>query len=82
MVSHRISIIRSFHNSSSAAVQAYGKVSEEIVVSSGVRKGCVLAPTLFNMYFDAVIQIALEEHRSQGRGVLMLYQPEAKLVYR
>ena len=50
------------------------------MVSSGVRQGCVLAPTLFNMYFDAVIHMALEEHRSQGRGVVMLYQPEAKLV--
>ena len=32
------------------------------------------------MYFDAVIHMALEEHRSEGRGVVMLYQPEAKLV--
>ena len=61
-------------------MRAYGKVSEEFVVSSGVRQGCVLAPTLFNMYFDAVIHMALEEHRSQGRGVVILYQPEAKLV--
>ena len=32
------------------------------------------------MYFDAVIHMALEEHRSQGRGVVMLYQPDTKLV--
>ncbi len=75
-----ISIIRSFHNSSSAEVRAYEKVSEEFVVSSGVRQGCVLAPILFNMYFDAVSHMALEEHSSQGRRILMLYQPEAKLV--
>ena len=75
-----IDIIRSFHDNSTAAVRAYGKVSEEFEVTSGVRQGCVLAPTLFNMYFDAVIHMALEEHRSQGRGVVMLYQPEAKLV--
>ena len=55
-------------------------MSLEFVVSSGVRIGCVLEPTLFNMYYDAVIHMALEEHRSQGRGVVMLYQPEAKLV--
>ena len=36
--------------------------------------------TLFNIYFDAVIHMVVEEHRSQGRGVVMLYQPEAKLV--
>jgi len=46
-------------------------MSEEFVVSSGVRQRCVLAPTLFHMYFDAVIHMALEEHRSQGRGVMM-----------
>ena len=32
------------------------------------------------MYFDAVSHMALEEHSSQGRGIVMLYQPEAKLV--
>ena len=50
------------------------------MVSTGVRQGSVLAPTLFNMYFDAVIHMAVEEHRRQGRGVVMLYQPETKLV--
>ena len=46
-----ISIIQSFHDNSSAAVRAYGKVSKEFEVTSGVRQGCVLASTLFNMYF-------------------------------
>ena len=75
-----IAIIRAFHEHSTAAVRAYGKVSEEFEVTSGVRQGCVLAPTLFNMYFDAVIHMALEQHRSLGRGIVMLYQPEGMLV--
>jgi hypothetical protein len=50
-----ISIIRTFHKNSTAAVRAYGKRSAEFDVTSGVRQGCVLAPTLFNLYFDLII---------------------------
>ena len=38
------------------------------------------APTLFNLYFDAITRMALEEHRQLGRGVEMVYLPDAKLV--
>ena len=44
-----------------------------------MRQGCDLASTLFNKYFDAVIHIALEQYRSLGRGVAMLYQSEGSL---
>ena len=32
------------------------------------------------MYFDAVIHMELEQHKSLGRGVMMLYQPKGKLL--
>ena len=40
----------------------------------------MLAPTLFNLYFDAVIHMALDDHNSQGRGVRVVYLHDAKLV--
>ena len=49
-------------------------------VPSGVRQGCVLKSTLLSMYFDAVIHMALEEHMSQGTGVMLLYPPGAKIM--
>ena len=75
-----LSIIKAMHHHSSAAVRAYGKTSEEFSVSSGVRQGCVLAPALFNLYFDVVIRSAIEEHHQEGRGVHLVYHPEGRLV--
>ena len=75
-----LSIIRIMHEDSLAAVRAYGKTSEEFPVSSGVRQGCVLAPTLFNLYFDVAIHMALDDHQLRGRGVRLAYLHGAKLV--
>ena len=55
-----ISIIRAVHDGSRAAVRAYGRVSESFGATCGVRQGCVLAPTLFNLYYDAVIHMSLD----------------------
>ena len=56
-----LSIMRALHADSTAAVRAYGKLSDKFSVTSGIRQGCVLAPTLFNFYFDVAIR--MEEHR-------------------
>ena len=75
-----VSIVRTFHEGSVAAIRAYGKTSGEFDVTSGVRQGCVLAPTLFNLYFDIIIRRALGEHSDAGRGVEMMYLRDGKLV--
>ena len=75
-----LSIIRAMHDESTAAVRAYGKTSDEFAVTSGVRQGCVLAPTLFNLFFDAVIHMAIDDHLEEGRGVRIVFNPDAKLV--
>ena len=69
-----------FHEGSIASVRAYGKISAEFDVTTGVRQGCVLAPTLFNLCFDTITSTALEEYEQVGRGVEMVYLPDAKLV--
>ena len=73
-------IIRVMHDQSTAAICAYGKSSEEFAVTSGVRQGCVLAPTLFNMFFDAVIRMVIDNHLEEGRGVRVVFHPDAKLI--
>ena len=75
-----LSIVQALHKDSVASVRAYGKTSREFSVSAGVRQGCILAPTLFNIYFDVVIRMALEEHQRRGRGVRMAYLHEGKLI--
>ena len=75
-----VSIIHALHQGSMAAVRAYGKTSEHFAVTRGVRQGCVLAPTLFNLYFDLVIHLALDVHHNQGRGIKVAYLHGANLV--
>ena len=78
--SYVVSIIRVVHDESRAAVRAYGRVSDSIDVTCGVRQGCV-TPTLFNyLHFDAVIYTSLDSHRVQNKGVGIAYLHNAKLV--
>ncbi|XP_062513101.1 uncharacterized protein LOC134188909 [Corticium candelabrum] len=44
-------------------LRTYGKISDHFSVSSGVKQGCVLAPTLFNLYFDSVIRLVITDHQ-------------------
>jgi len=43
-----INIIRLFHDSMTATVRAKGLRSDTFSVETGVKQGCVLAPTLFH----------------------------------
>ena len=62
-----------------AAIRCYGKTSDEFAITSGVCQGCVLAPTLFNLYFDVAICVALENGQPKG-SVRVAYLHGAKLV--
>ena len=49
-----VQVICALHQGTRGAVRAYGKVSEESDITTGVRQGDVFAPTLFNLFFDAI----------------------------
>ena len=69
-----IRIMRAQHEDSTAAVGAYEKFSDKFSVTNDAHQGCVLAPTLFNFYFDVVICMALEEHHQQEYCHQTFYQ--------
>ena len=75
-----VCIIRAMHKWSIAAVYAYGNTSREFTVTYGAWQGCVLTPIIFNLYLDSAVQMEIEEHHCQGKGVRVGYLPEAILV--
>ena len=53
-----IAMVRQFHDGMLARVQIDGEFSDPFPVTNGVKQGCVLAPTLFNMMFSAMLTAA------------------------
>ena len=57
---HFISIIQSFHDGMRVTVREGLEKAEPFVVTSGTKQGCVLAPTLFSIFFSLMLFIAFE----------------------
>ena len=74
-----LKIIEALHSNTSATVRTYSKISDHFSVSSDVKHGCVLAPTLFNLYFDSVIRLVITDHQPDV-GVCLSYLLDADLV--
>jgi hypothetical protein len=65
---HIINLLEDLHTDTAAAVRLAGKIGHEFPVSSGVRQGCVIAPTLFNVFIDHIVKKALDM-MPEGAGV-------------
>ena len=52
------SLIESFHSNMKGTVQFNGNLSEPFDMHSGVKQGCVLAPTLFGIFFTLLLRHA------------------------
>ena len=53
-----LSIIQSFHEDMKRTIVYDGSTSEAFDIRNGVKQGCVLAPTLFGIFFAVVLKHA------------------------
>ena len=51
-----VNIVRSFHQNMNAQIRLDGELLEGIGMNNGLRQGCTIAPTLFNLYSCAVTE--------------------------
>ena len=55
-----IRTIAQFYDKATSAVQMNGRLGEGFRLTVGVRQGCLLSPTLFNIFFERIMSDALE----------------------
>ena len=78
-----IDIVRAFHEKMEARVRNGEEMLDEIEVTNGLRQGCTMAPTLFNMYAYVVLERWLEKVEGvEGIGIHILYKLDQQLFGR
>ena len=73
-----VNIIQSFHEGMRATVQVGGESTEEFEVTCGLRQGCILAPSLFILFFAYVVRHATKELPADD-GISMRYRTDGDL---
>ena len=68
--------VEQLYEKATSAVQMNGSIGELFRTTVGVRQGCLLSPTLFNIFFERIMSYALEEHDGKvsigGRNITNL----------
>ena len=73
-----VSIIRSFHEGMHAEVRIGEAVTNSFEVCNGVTQDRTMAPTLFNIYFSAMVTIWRDQ--CDDAGVTLLFKHGRKLL--
>ena len=71
-----LSIIQSFHTNMQGTISYDGGTSDPFTIKSGVKQGCVLAPTLFGIFFSMLLQHAFKNSKE---GIYLHTRSDGKL---
>ena len=75
-----VGTIKSFHTNMEARIRVDRELLEEIEVNNGLRQGCTMPPTLFNLYASVVAEKWTEAVQDvEGVGVKLLYKLDQQL---
>ena len=78
-----VNIVRSFHENMTAQIRLDRELLEGIRVNNGLRQGCTIAPTLFNLYSCVVTERWLSRiGNAEGVGTMLLYKMDRQLFCR
>ena len=58
---HFVGIIRSFHDNMKVTVKEGSDMSPSFGVTSGTKQGCIIAPTLFSIFFSMMLHVAFKD---------------------
>ena len=70
------SLIESFHTDTKGTVQFDGSSSEPFEIRNGVKQGCVLAPTLFGIFFGLLLKHAFD---TTTEGIYLRIRSDGRL---
>ena len=57
-----VQVIKNLYNKGTSAVLFNGSIGDWFRTTIGVRQGCLLSPTLFNIFLERIMTGALEDH--------------------
>ncbi|WP_419586755.1 reverse transcriptase domain-containing protein, partial [Thiolapillus sp.] len=57
-----IQVIENLYNKATSAVLFNGSIEDWFRTTVGVRQGCLLSPTLFNIFLERIMTDASEDH--------------------
>ena len=57
-----IQVIKNLSNKITSAVLSTGSIADWFRTTVAVRQGCLLSPTLFNIFLERIMTDALEDH--------------------
>jgi len=78
-----VELVKSFHDDTRAEVRVDGELLQSIEVKNGLRQGCTMAPTLFNIYASVVAERWLSRiETSDGVGTLVVNKQDGLLFRR
>ena len=73
---NHIQVIKNLYNKATSAVLFNSSIGDWFRTTVGVRQGCLLASTLFNIFLESIMTDALEDHEGtvsiEGRKITNL----------